>query len=79
MTARRRFYKTVTVTEALGIALDGRPVKTPLKAVLQLPTPALAGAAEAYVAGVDAARVWVDGQIQGLIGKLRGLEGASQG
>ena len=28
MTARKRFYKDVTVTEDLGIALDGRPVKT---------------------------------------------------
>ncbi|MCA3555181.1 ATP12 family chaperone protein [Aestuariivirga sp.] len=42
MTARRRFYKDVTVTGELGIALDGRPVKTPMKAPLRLPTRALA-------------------------------------
>jgi chaperone required for assembly of F1-ATPase len=44
MTERRRFYKTVAVTEGLGIALDGRPVKTPMKANLQLPAKALAEA-----------------------------------
>ena len=44
MTARRRFYKTVAVTDDLSIALDGRPVKTPVKARLQLPTKALAQA-----------------------------------
>jgi chaperone required for assembly of F1-ATPase len=38
MTARRRFYKDVTVTDDPGIALDGRPVMTPMKAPLQLPT-----------------------------------------
>lgn len=43
----RRFYKTVTVTDDLGIALDGRPVKTPLKAPLRLPTRALAEAVAA--------------------------------
>jgi chaperone required for assembly of F1-ATPase len=43
----RRFYKTVTVTDDLGIALDGRPVKTPLKAPLRLPTRALAKAVAA--------------------------------
>jgi chaperone required for assembly of F1-ATPase len=47
MTARRRFYKDVTVTDDLGIALDGRPVKTPLKADLRLPTRALADAVAA--------------------------------
>ncbi len=40
----RRFYKTVSVTDDLGIALDGRPVKTPGKALLRLPVPALAQA-----------------------------------
>lgn len=59
-----------------GVVLLALYVFAPLIAAK---VPALAGAAEAYVAGVDAARVWVDGQIQGLIGKLRGLEGASQG
>jgi len=47
MTARKRFYKDVTVTDDLGIALDGRPVKTPLKAPLVLPTRALADAVAA--------------------------------
>jgi chaperone required for assembly of F1-ATPase len=40
----KRFYKTVSVTERQGIALDGRGVKTPLKAPLILPTSALAAA-----------------------------------
>lgn len=47
MTARRRFYKTVSVTGDFGIALDGRQVKTPLKASLQLPTRPLAEAVAA--------------------------------
>jgi chaperone required for assembly of F1-ATPase len=47
MTARRRFYKTVSVTDDFGIALDGRPVKTPAKAALRLPTRALAEAVAA--------------------------------
>ena len=47
MTTRRRFYKDVTVTGDLGIALDGRAVKTPLKALLQLPTRTLAEAVAA--------------------------------
>ena len=47
MTARRRFYKDVTVTDDLGIALDGRPVKTPMKAALRLPTKSLADAVAA--------------------------------
>jgi chaperone required for assembly of F1-ATPase len=47
MTSRRRFYTQVTVTDDLGIALDGRPVKTPLKSPLQLPTRALAEAVAA--------------------------------
>lgn len=47
MTTRRRFYKDVTVTEDLGIALDGRPVRTPMKALLRLPTRALAEAVAA--------------------------------
>jgi chaperone required for assembly of F1-ATPase len=45
--ARRRFYKTVSVTEDLGIALDDRPVRTPARAKLQLPTKALADAVAA--------------------------------
>jgi chaperone required for assembly of F1-ATPase len=51
MTARRRFYKDVTVTDDLGIALDGRPIKTPTKAMLKLPTLALAEAVAAEWAG----------------------------
>jgi chaperone required for assembly of F1-ATPase len=47
MNARRRFYKTVSVTDDLAIALDGRAVKTPMKSALQLPTKALADAVAA--------------------------------
>jgi chaperone required for assembly of F1-ATPase len=54
MTSRRRFYKDVAVTEDLGIALDGRAVKTPLKAPLRLPTRALAEAVAGEWAGQDA-------------------------
>ena len=43
----KRFYKSVAVTEQLGIALDGRSVKTPLKASLVLPNRALAEAVAA--------------------------------
>lgn len=41
-TLPKRFYKSVSVTETLGIALDGKAVKTPLKAPLILPNRALA-------------------------------------
>ena len=44
MTPRRRFYKDVAVTTELGIALDGRAVRTPMKAPLVLPTRPLAEA-----------------------------------
>ena len=47
MTARRRFYKTVTVTDDDAIALDGKPIKTPMKAPLRLPNRALAEAVAA--------------------------------
>ena len=40
----KRFYKTVAVTPDRGIALDGRPVRTPGKALLAVPTDALAEA-----------------------------------
>lgn len=40
----RRFYKDVQVSDQNQILLDGRPVKTPLKAVLQLPNRRLAEA-----------------------------------
>lgn len=43
----KRFYKSVAVTDQLGIALDGRSVKTPLKAALVLPTRPLAEAVAA--------------------------------
>ncbi len=45
--AAKRFWKEATVTEAdtgHGIALDGRPVKTPAKAALMVPTRSLAQA-----------------------------------
>jgi chaperone required for assembly of F1-ATPase len=45
MTTRKRFYKDVTVADDFGIALDGRAVKTPMKAPLLLPTRALADTA----------------------------------
>ncbi len=44
---RRRFYTAVSVTGDNGIALDGRVVKTPLKAPLRLPNRALAEAVAA--------------------------------
>jgi chaperone required for assembly of F1-ATPase len=40
----KRFYKEVEVTADLGIALDGRLVKTPARAALILPNVALAAA-----------------------------------
>jgi chaperone required for assembly of F1-ATPase len=43
----KRFYKSVALTDQLGIALDGRTVKTPLKAPLVLPTRPLAEAVAA--------------------------------
>lgn len=43
----KRFYTSVAVTDALGIALDGRPVRTPARAELLLPTRALADAVAA--------------------------------
>jgi chaperone required for assembly of F1-ATPase len=38
----RRFYKSVEVSDQNGILLDGKPVKTPMKQTLVLPTRALA-------------------------------------
>jgi chaperone required for assembly of F1-ATPase len=38
----RRFYKDVAITDDLGIALDGRSVKTPARETLILPNRALA-------------------------------------
>ena len=43
----KRFYKSASVTESLGIALDGKAVKTPLKVPLVLPNRALAEAVAA--------------------------------
>ncbi len=40
----KRFYKIVSVTDQLGIALDGRSVKTPLKVPLILPNRLMADA-----------------------------------
>ena len=41
--------------------------------------PALAGAAETYVAVVDAARVWLDVNLRALVATLRGLAGGAGG
>ena len=41
--------------------------------------PALTGVAAAYVGAIDAARLWLDTQIRGLIAMLRGFEGTSKG
>lgn len=38
--------------------------------------PASAPAMQSYVATVDAARLWLDGAVQGMIGALRGLAGS---
>lgn len=43
-TLPKRFYKSVTVGPDLQVLLDGRPVKTPMKAVLSLPSAPLAQA-----------------------------------
>jgi chaperone required for assembly of F1-ATPase len=43
----KRFYSTVGVTESNGILLDGRAVKTPMKAALILPNRAIAEAVAA--------------------------------
>lgn len=40
----KRFYKAVSITSERGIALDGRPVKTPARLPLILPNDALAHA-----------------------------------
>jgi chaperone required for assembly of F1-ATPase len=40
----KRFYKQATVGDDLSVLLDGRPLKTPAKADLKLPTRALAEA-----------------------------------
>jgi chaperone required for assembly of F1-ATPase len=51
----KRFYKEVSVSAERGVLLDARPVRTPRKALLALPTNALAGAvAEEWRAQGDA-------------------------
>jgi chaperone required for assembly of F1-ATPase len=40
----RRFYKEVSVAEDFRVLLDGRPIKTPMRATLALPTRMLAEA-----------------------------------
>lgn len=47
MSARRRFYKIVTVTPERAVALDGKLIRTPRKELLALPTEALAQAVAA--------------------------------
>ncbi len=47
MRQARRFYGKVAVTPERGIALDGKPVRTPKKSLLALPTNALAEAVAA--------------------------------
>ena len=50
----RRFYKTVAVTGTdapFSVALDERPLRTPLKRALELPTRPLAEAVAAEWAG----------------------------
>lgn len=44
MKTLRRFYKTVSLSPDNAILLDGKPVKTPMKAALVLPTAGLAEA-----------------------------------
>lgn len=48
----KRFWKDVTVGEDRGVLLDGRPVRTPGRVPLLLPTPALAEAVAAEWRGV---------------------------
>ncbi|MBB5684365.1 ATP12 family chaperone protein [Sphingobium boeckii] len=51
----KRFYKDAAATPDRGVALDGRPVRTPGKALLAVPTDALADAiaAEWHAQGED--------------------------
>ncbi len=49
----KRFWKEVTIDTERGIALDGRSVRTPGKAALTLPTPALAEAVAAEWRAVE--------------------------
>jgi len=66
----KRFWKDVTVESGNSLALDGRPVRTPGRALLALPTPALAEAiAEEWRA--------VDGDIDPRAMPLTGLANAA--
>jgi len=47
----KRFYKSVTTSDEGGVLLDGRPVRTPARAPLLMPTPGLAEAVAAEWAG----------------------------
>ena len=52
----KRFYKDVTVKESdtgYQICLDGRPVRSPAKAIIIVPTPELAEAVQAEWQAVD--------------------------
>jgi len=66
----RRFWKTVTVEPGNGLALDGKPVRTPGKAPLALPTLVLAEAiAEEWRA--------VEGKVDPRAMQLTGLANAA--
>ncbi len=74
--ARNRFGSGFITLVLIGVILLAIYVLAP---VIAEKVPSLAGVLSAYVAAVDAARVWLDSQIRSLIGMLRGLEGAAQG
>jgi chaperone required for assembly of F1-ATPase len=50
----KRFWKDVTIEPGNSLSLDGRPVRTPGRALLALPTPALAEAVAAEWRTVEA-------------------------
>lgn len=58
---RRRFYERVSISDDNALLLDGRPVRTPARNELRLPTRALADAVkaewEAQVEQIDPARM----------------------
>lgn len=60
----------------LGVIVLALYVFAPLIAAK---VPALAGAAAAYVAAVDTARLWLDTEIRALIGWLQGFAGGAKG
>lgn len=74
--ARNRFGSGFITLVLIGVILLAIYILAP---VIAEKVPALAAVLSAYVTAVDAARIWLDGQIRSLIGMLRGLEGASQG